>query len=115
MREKRCRKFLLTPEPGNSYTPTALRRKDKVVPTITSKTPIFILLVLFVCATVAQAQITPITGVDPGATSSAAPESQRGMGSPTVATQTAGNSINVMGSQSYTYMVPLLQLPGRNG
>lgn len=59
-------------------------------------------------------QAAPVVGVDPSAGASAAPVSQRGLGSQTVATQVAGNSTNVLGSASYTYAVPMLHLPGRN-
>jgi len=78
------------------------------------KAALFFIAVL-ACAAVAEAQLAPITGVDPSASASAAPNTQRGTGTPTVATQEAGKSTNILGSQSYTYVVPMLHLPGRNG
>lgn len=38
---------------------------------------------------------------------------QRGTGSPTTATVPAGKSVNIEGSQSFTYAVPLFSIPGR--
>jgi YD repeat-containing protein len=74
------------------------------------------LITLFICSSVLTAQVQPITGVDPSAGLSAAPWSQRGAGTSTiVAAETNANTTTILGSQSYTYTIPLLNLPGRAG
>jgi RHS repeat-associated protein len=44
-----------------------------------------------------------------------AQQNQRGNGTPVSATQSAAGAVNVLGSQSYTYVVPFFSLPGRHG
>jgi RHS repeat-associated protein len=44
-----------------------------------------------------------------------APQNQRGLGALSSPAIRAGGALNVMGSQSFTYAVPLFNLPGRHG
>jgi RHS repeat-associated protein len=44
-----------------------------------------------------------------------APQNQRGLGALSSPAIRAGGALNVMGSQSFTYAVPLFSLPGRHG
>jgi RHS repeat-associated protein len=57
---------------------------------------------------------TPNTGAGPIETSAFITHA-RGTGSSQIATQSAGKSTAIEGSQSYTYAVNLFSLPGRNG
>ena len=74
-----------------------------------------IVIVVITSFCLANAQNGPAIVVDSSATASAAPPSQRGTGRQNIASLTAGDSIVIQGSQSYTYTVPALHLPGRHG